>query len=393
MAQQIAMALQTAHEQGIIHRDLKPGNVMLRADGMVKVLDFGLAKLSDTKTAQSDALTVVTQGTRHGGILGTPPYMAPEQIFGGAIDKSADVWAFGAVFYEMLTGQRAFPGREMSEVLAQVLKNEPRWELLPTETPSSIRRLLQRCLAKDHRARLHDLGDARREIDDALATPQRNPAAVPPAPSSPVSRRTATVMLGVLVLIAGALGAFGVRFFPTDPTAVRGTATSSQLPLVIMMDSSHPARVYDPETLAASGTNADVISDLLADLPIRRQKETIGPQWHRDEEIRQFRPDLIVIHHSGFLQEASRSEPRTRLKVLVQCLAETQTQILIYGRDKEANLNSQLSTLLGDLYTKHPGLQQRIRAFGLLDYGPPRWINTVTGTQLKLVVKEMLYLP
>jgi hypothetical protein len=162
---------------------------------------------------------------------------------------------------------------------------------------------------------------------------------------------------------------------------------------VIIMDSSHPARVYDPETLAASGTNADVISDLLADLPIRRQKETIGPQWHRDEEIRQFKPDLIIIHYSGFLQEATLDVPRTRLKVFVQFLAETPTQFLIYGRNSGANMNRQVSTLLGDLYTKHPGLQQRIRAFGLLDYGPARWVNSVTSTQLKLVVKEMLHLP
>jgi hypothetical protein len=318
--------------------------------------------------------------------------MAPEQIAGTAVDKSADIWAFGAVLYEMLTGQRAFPGREVSEVLSQVLKDEPRWALLPPDTPSSLRRLLQRCLTKDRRSRLHDLGDALLEIDDLLTTPQGAVAAMPP-PSSPVSRRAGMGTLVVLVLVAAALGAFAVRFISRDPSASPAAATSSSLPLVIMMDSAYPARVYDPETLAAGGTNADAISDLLADLPIRRQKETIGPQWHRDEEIRQFQPDLILIHYSGFLQEAPLSEPRTRLKVLVQFLAETPTQILIYGRNTEANMNSQVSTLLGDLYLKHPGLQQRIRAFGLLDYGPPRWVNTVTGTQLKLVVKEMLHLP
>jgi hypothetical protein len=392
VARQIATALQTAHEQGIVHRDLKPGNIMLRPDGMVKVLDFGVAKLSEPKTAQSDPVTVTTSQTKQGWLVGTPPYMAPEQIAGAAVDKSADIWSFGAVLYEMLTGQRAFPGREVSEVLPQVLNDEPRWALLPPDTPSSLRRLLQRCLTKDRRSRLHDLGDALLEIDDLLTTPQGAVAAMPP-PSSPVSRRAGMGTLVVLVLVAAALGAFAVRFISRDPSASPAAATSSSLPLVIMMDSAYPARVYDPETLAAGGTNADAISDLLADLPIRRQKETIGPQWHRDEEIRQFQPDLILIHYSGFLQEAPLSEPRTRLKVLVQFLAETPTQILIYGRNTEANMNSQVSTLLGDLYLKHPGLQQRIRAFGLLDYGPPRWVNTVTGTQLKLVVKEMLHLP
>jgi hypothetical protein len=393
VARQIATALQAAHEQGIVHRDLKPGNIMLRPDGMVKVLDFGVAKLSDTTTARSDALTDTTPETRRGWFVGTPPYAAPEQIAGAAVDKSADIWAFGAVLYEMLTGQRAFPGRDVSEVLPQVLKDEPRWAHLPPETPPSLRRLLQRCLTKDRRSRLHDLGDALLEIDDLLPASQGAVVAVPPSPASPWSRRAAIGMIVALVLVAGALGALSVRFLSTAPGAGPGAAASRPLPLVIMMDSSVPARVYDPETLAAGGTNADVISDLLADLPIRRQKETIGPQWHRDEEIRQFQPDLILIHYSGFLQEATLSEPRTRLKVFVQFLAETPTQFLVYGRNTEANMNSQVATLLGDLYVKHPGLQQRIRAFGLLDYGPPRWINTVTGTQLKPVVKEMLRLP
>ena len=183
----------------------------------------------------------------------------------------------------------------------------------------------------------------------------------------------------------------GLAHFSTGQTDVRGTATAA-LPLVIMMDSAHPARVYDQETLAANRTNADVISDLLSDLPIRRLKETTGPEWHRDEPVRQLRPDLIVIHYSGFNQEDS-SGPRTRLKLLVQSLADTQTQFLIYSRAKEGDLRSNLSQLLGDLDEKYPGLQQRIRAFGLLDYGPPQWIDTATSTQLKRAVRETLRLP
>ncbi|MBM4195217.1 MAG: serine/threonine protein kinase [Gemmatimonadetes bacterium] len=391
IAQQIAAALQAAHEQGITHRDLKPGNVMVRPDGLVKVLDFGLAKVSDG--GQADQSSVITShGTRPGVVLGTPAYMAPEQMSGRTVDKSADIWAFGAVLYEMLTGQRAFPGGDTAQVLAGVLRDEPRWELLPPDAPPSVRRLLQRCLAKDPRARLRDIGDVRLEIEDVTANGHRATAALSPVRRFGSSRRAATAGLAFLVLAAAGIGALGVRFMSPAAGDDRRAGSSGALPLVIMMDSAHPARVYDPETLAASATNADVISDLLSDLPIRRQKETIGPEWHRDEEIRQFRPDLIVIHYSGFNQEDATG-PRTRLKTLVQFLADTPTKFLIYSRATEADLDVNLTALLSDLYVTHPGLRAQVRAFGLLDYGPPRWVKTVTGTQLKLVIKEILNLP
>src|SRR5262249_46655109 len=155
----------------------------------------------------------------------------------------------------------------------------------------------------------------------------------------------------------------------------------------ILMDSSVPSRVYDEEIRAANGTNADVISDILSDLPIRPQKELVGPDWHRDEEVRQFAPDLIIVHYSAFNPEGDDG-PRERLRILLTFFAETQTKFLIYSRTHEADLNTNLSALLADLYLKHPGLRQRIRAFGVLDYGPPRWINSASGLQLKLAVKE-----
>jgi hypothetical protein len=160
-----------------------------------------------------------------------------------------------------------------------------------------------------------------------------------------------------------------------------------------MMDSPHPRRVYDKETLAANGTNADVISDILSDLPVRRQKEAIGPEWRRDEEILRFGPDLIIIHYSGFNQQEDSDVPRERLKILIEFFVEGQTRFLIYSRQREAELNARLAALLADVYSTHPGLRGRIRAFGVLDYGPPRWINTTSGSQLKLVVKQMLELP
>jgi len=174
IALQIAEGLEAAHEQGIIHRDLKPANVMLSPEGKVKVLDFGLAKAwqpdeSDANLTQSPTLTA--QMTAAGVLLGTAAYMSPEQARGKPVDKRADIWAFGVILFEMLTGTRLFEGETTSDVLAAVLRAEPDWSKLPTRTPSPIGRLLRRCLIRDPRKRLHDIADARIEIDEAITQP------------------------------------------------------------------------------------------------------------------------------------------------------------------------------------------------------------------------------
>ena len=170
IARQIADALEAAHEKGIVHRDLKPANIKITPDGVVKVLDFGLAKAAHAEAADLiQSPDVTAGGTREGMILGTPAYMSPEQARGQAIDKRADIWAFGCVLYEMLTGVRAFAGDEVSDTLAFVITKEPAWSALPASTPASIRRLLRRCLAKDRRQRLSDIADARLEIADVGA--------------------------------------------------------------------------------------------------------------------------------------------------------------------------------------------------------------------------------
>ena len=166
IAKQIAEALEAAHEQGIIHRDLKPANVKVRSDGTVKVLDFGLAKAltPDGSGATGDVInspTLTVGATQMGMILGTAAYMAPEQARGKTVDRRADIWSFGVVLAELLTGERAFKGEGVSEVLAKVIEREPDLSGLPANTPSSVRRLLTRCLAKDPKQRLRDIGEAR----------------------------------------------------------------------------------------------------------------------------------------------------------------------------------------------------------------------------------------
>jgi len=174
LARQIADALEAAHERGIIHRDLKPANVKVRADGTVKVLDFGLAKALDPAAAgrAQSAMTnagLTTPATMPGIILGTAAYMAPEQARGKEVDKRADIWAFGCVLFEMLAGKRPFDGDDVTETLASIVKGEPEWTVLPPAMPASLRRLIALCLVKDPKQRLRDIGDARIVLDRLIA--------------------------------------------------------------------------------------------------------------------------------------------------------------------------------------------------------------------------------
>ena len=170
IARQICDALEAAHEKGIVHRDLKPANIKVTPDGVVKVLDFGLAKASaDEVVDPARPSASGSEGTNQGVILGTATYMSPEQARGQAVDKRTDIWAFGCVLYEMLTGRRAFAGDSFTDTLAHVIEREPDWGAVPETTPEVVRRLLERCLRKDVRRRLRDIADARIEIDDAIA--------------------------------------------------------------------------------------------------------------------------------------------------------------------------------------------------------------------------------
>jgi len=177
IAKQIAEGLEAAHEKGIVHRDLKPSNLKLTKEGTVKILDFGLAKAyrGEAEAAGGEGLsqspTMSRQMTEAGVIFGTAAYMSPEQARGGTVDKRADIWAFGVVLYEMLTGKRLFTGETVSDTLAAVLRQEIDWKVLPASTPPGLRRLLERCLDRDAKKRLRDIGEARIALEQTLGTP------------------------------------------------------------------------------------------------------------------------------------------------------------------------------------------------------------------------------
>jgi serine/threonine protein kinase len=168
---QIAAGLEAAHGAGIIHRDLKPANVMIRPDGSVKILDLGLARSIEEPVVGDPSLspTITSGGTQAGVILGTAAYMSPEQARGKMLDKRSDVFSFGCLLYECLTGTRAFPGETISDTLAAILRSEPDWSALPVQTSGAVRKLLRRCLEKDPKRRLRDIGDARLDLEDALS--------------------------------------------------------------------------------------------------------------------------------------------------------------------------------------------------------------------------------
>jgi Tol biopolymer transport system component len=225
VAAQMAEALEAAHEKGVIHRDLKPANLKVMPEGRVKVLDFGLAKAfaGDGELDLSNAPTLTTMGTKEGRILGTPSYMSPEQARGKVVDKRTDIWAFGCVLYEMLTGKRAFRGETVSDTIAAVLELEPDWQILPAAAPAKIRDLLRRCLHKDIQHRMRDIGDARIEMEEASAAPAMPEPTATLTGVRALGRRAIILSVGALLLVAIITGLVVWNLKPSPPQPVSRT--------------------------------------------------------------------------------------------------------------------------------------------------------------------------
>jgi serine/threonine protein kinase len=308
LAAQIAKGLEAAHDRGIIHRDLKPANIKVRPDGTVKVLDFGLAKLSETAwrsdpvraVADSDEPTTAGPArTEAGTILGTPAYMSPEHASGQAIDKRTDIWAFGCVLYEMLTGLSAFRGETNSDTLGRIFAGHPNWEALPDGTPETIRSVLLRCLVRDSHQRLRDIGEARIILEDSAfalreATRATNPASVPPKRKVTWASSSRLALITLMVLLAS-LFTIGVVLVSRSPQSTIEPPSSAG---VVSADAS--VRSRDELIGILEGRAQRILSEMdqARDQMTREQTESLGPQGDRPSALDLEQRTVLELHRA-----------------------------------------------------------------------------------------------
>ena len=325
IVEQVASALAEAHGAGIIHRDIKPENIMLRRDGIVKVLDFGLAKLAEQPAAGPEDPTRPLVQTSTGVVMGTTAYMSPEQVRGLPVDARTDIWSLGVTLYEMLTGRVPFEGATNSDVLASILEREPRsFAGLASDVPEALEWIANKALTKDRddryqttrelltdlrrlKERLSVAAELERSAASNLSPGSNTPRATEPLATATASNRLrwkplvwATLLVAMVAVVASVvIWKRSAWFKPAQGRLV-----------VVLMDSPLPDRVYDPETRKNGGTNADDITDILSDLPIVIEKENTSPLWHREDQVLRESPALIVIHRSCFADSTVGVDPQ-----------------------------------------------------------------------------------
>jgi Tol biopolymer transport system component len=282
VARQIASALETAHEKGIVHRDLKPGNVMINRDGEVKVLDFGLARGGEGASSDIDlsASPTVTAATQAGVILGTAPYMSPEQARGRSVDRRTDIWSFGCVLYECLSGAPPFGGDTVSDVMARILEREPEWGALPAGAPPKLMELLRRCLRKDPRERLRDMGDARIVLEEIA---RGDAGAAAPAAMTGVRRVRMGILAAAAVVAAACLvGGFWVARGRREAPRVRKFAL--RIPNLEAQFLAPPRISPDGRRVAYRAAGSLFVRDLsqFDAVPVNESKDGMQPFWSPD---------------------------------------------------------------------------------------------------------------
>ncbi|MCX6552453.1 MAG: serine/threonine-protein kinase, partial [Acidobacteria bacterium] len=410
IAIEICDALDRAHRHGIVHRDLKPGNIMLTKAG-AKLLDFGLAKRGGVVspaaevTLASAAVTSPGGGsgplTAKGTILGTFHYMAPEQLRGEEADGRSDLYALGAVIYEMVSGQRPFDAADTATLIAAILEREPRPLSGATGLPPRLDLAVRACLEKDPADRWQSARDLLRELR-WIADESNHPAAVRPAAPVPAGRRVSrrAWMVGCAIAAVAALGGVAgwARFGAAPVPSTSGT------PVIVMMDSPHPARVYDPATLKAGGTNADDLTDLLRDLPVELVKETSSTSWHREDQVLRENPALILVHRSCFYDATLLGDPALdnryagviyphaadKLEVLLGYIAlgNPRTRFVVYSRGSWAT-EAVKDAWVSAMTQRFPRLKGRIVAYKVpLDRATFR--DPQTGAEIKAIVSNQL---
>jgi serine/threonine protein kinase len=397
---EIAEALAAAHAHGIVHRDLKPANIMLTKAG-VELLDFGLARLREPIVTDSGAADAADRDalTSAGLILGTLPYMAPEQVRGEDVDARADLFAFGAVLYEMITGTRAFAADSQAGLIAAILEHDP--PPVSTRQPRTspeLERIIETCLAKNPDARwqhAQDLAFALKAIGGRGGVEHVQPPTATTPSRVTIGRWLPHAAWALLTAV------LAVVVWSSRPVASDPARHHNPQPVVVLMDS--PGRVYDPATEAAGGTNADDVSDALRDLPVVLFKENTSSMWHREEQVMQQNPDLIISHLSCLLdqrlvnvdqalEEHLFAVAANRLTLFFGYLgtANPRTRFLVYSRTRFAEKEG-ADRWTDDVVARFPRLKGRVFTMSMPGgRASATFRDPATARMLRARVKELL---